>query len=159
MEFKTADLCDQFSAELQVAEPGLRDFGGLIAFHGPVITLKVFEDNSMVRVALEQPGEGRVLVVDGGGSVRCALLGDRLADLALRNGWSGIVVNGCIRDSAAIAKIGIGVKALALNPLKSAKRGLGEHDVPVRFAGVYFMSGEYVYADEDGLLVSKKPLL
>ena len=159
MDFKTTDLCDQFSGELQIAEPGLRDFGGRTAFGGAILTLKVFEDNSLVRTALEEPGAGRVLVVDGGGSIRCALLGDQLAALAAANGWQGVVVNGCIRDSAAVAKIDIGVKAIAVHPLKSVKRGMGERDVPIRFAGVYFDGGEYLYADEDGLVVAKRALL
>lgn len=112
-----------------------------------------------MRTALEQPGQGRVLVVDGGGSLRCALLGDQLAELAEENDWAGVVVNGCIRDSAAIAELGIGVKALGVHPLKSVKRGVGERDVPVRFAGVNFIPGHYLYGDEDGLIVSEKPLL
>jgi regulator of ribonuclease activity A len=123
------------------------------------VTVKVFEDNSLVRSALEESGEGRILVVDGGGSMRCALLGDQLAELAEENDWAGVIVNGCIRDSAAIAEIPIGVKAIGVHPLKSVKRGVGERDIPVRFAGVTFLPGHYIYADEDGLLVSEKPLL
>jgi regulator of ribonuclease activity A len=158
MSFKTTDLCDQYADVVQIAEPLFGDFGGLIAFAGPIVTLKVFEDNSLVRAALEEPGRGRVLVVDGGGSLRCALLGDQLAALAEANDWAGIVVSGCIRDSAAIAELDIGVKALAVYPLKSVKRGVGERDIPVRFAGVNFIPGHHLYADEDGLLVSEKPL-
>lgn len=158
MSFKTTDLCDQYADVVQIAEPLFGDFGGLIAFAGPIVTLKVFEDNSLVRAALEEPGRGRVLVVDGGGSLRCALLGDQLAALAEANDWAGIVVSGCIRDSAAIAELDIGVKALAIYPLKSVKRGVGERDIPVRFAGVNFIPGHHLYADEDGLLVSEKPL-
>ncbi|MBL8251882.1 MAG: ribonuclease E activity regulator RraA, partial [Candidatus Competibacter sp.] len=118
MDFKTTDLCDEFSDRLQVAEPLFGDYGGEALFCGSIATLKVFEDNSLVRTALEEPGKGRVLVVDGGGSMRCALLGDQLAELAEENDWVGVVVNGCIRDSAAIAEIGIGVKALGVHPLK-----------------------------------------
>ncbi|MBK8509663.1 MAG: ribonuclease E activity regulator RraA [Candidatus Competibacter sp.] len=158
MDFKTTDLCDEFSDRLQIAEPLFGDYGGETMFYGAIATLKVFEDNSLVRTALEEPGKGRVLVVDGGASMRCALLGDQLADLAEENDWAGVVVNGCIRDSAAIAEIDIGVKALAVHPLKSVKRGVGERDVPVRFAGVQFVPGHYIYADEDGLIVSEKPL-
>ena len=159
MDFKTTDLCDDFSDHLQVAEPIFGDYGGEIMFSGTIVTLKVFEDNSLVRSALEEPGDGQVLVVDGGGSMRCALLGDQLAELAEENDWAGVVVNGCIRDSAAISEIPIGVKALGVHPLKSVKRGIGERDIPVRFAGITFLSGHYVYADEDGLLVSEKPLV
>jgi len=159
MDFKTTDLCDEFSDRLQVAEPIFGDYGGEVMFSGAVVTVKVFEDNSLVRSALEESGDGRVLVVDGGGSMRCALLGDQLAELAEENDWAGVIVNGCIRDSAAIAEIPIGVKAVGVHPLKSVKRGVGERDIPVRFAGVTFQPGYYVYGDEDGLLVSEKPLL
>jgi regulator of ribonuclease activity A len=159
MDFKTTDLCDDFSDRLQVAEPIFGDYGGEIMFSGPIVTLKVFEDNSLVRSALEEPGHSRVLVVDGGGSMRCALLGDQLAELAEENKWAGVIVNSCIRDSAAIAEIPIGVKALGVHPLKSVKRGIGERDIPVRFAGITFLPDHYVYADEDGLLVSEKPLI
>ena len=158
MSFKTTDLCDQYSDVMQIAEPLFGDFGGLMAFAGPIVTLKVFEDNSLVRVALGEPGEGRVLVVDGGGSLRCALLGDQLAELAEANAWAGVIVYGCIRDSAAIAEINIGVKALAVHPLKSVKRGVGERNIPVRFAGINFIPGHHLYADEDGLLASERAL-
>jgi len=158
MDFKTTDLCDEFSDRLQVAEPIFGDYGGEVMFFGPIVTVKVFEDNSLVRSALEEPGDGRVLVVDGGGSMRCALVGDQLAELAEENDWAGVIVNGCIRDSAAIAEIPIGVKAIGVHPLKSVKRGVGERDIPVRFAGVTFQPGYSIYADEDGLLVSEKPL-
>ena len=159
MDFKTTDLCDEFSDRLQVAEPIFGDYGAEVMFSGPIVTLKVFEDNSLVRAVLEEPGDGRVLVVDGGGSMRCALVGDQLAELAEDNEWAGVIVNGCIRDSQAIGEIPIGVKALGVHPLKSVKRGVGERDIPVRFAGVTFQPGGYIYADEDGLLVSEKPLL
>lgn len=158
MDFRTTDLCDEFSERLQVAEPVFGDYGGEIMFSGSITTLKVFEDNSLVRTVLEEPGGGRVLVVDGGGSMRCALLGDQLAELAEENDWAGVVVNGCIRDSSPISEIPIGVKALGVHPLKSVKRGVGERDIPVRFAGVTFKPGHYLYADEDGLLVAEQPL-
>lgn len=159
MDFKTCDLCDQHADELQIAEPLFGDFGGRIAFCGPIATVKAFEDNVLVREALEEPGQDRVLVVDGGGSLRCALLGDQLAALAEENGWAGVVVNGCIRDSSAVAEVDLGVKALGVHPLKSAKRGVGERDRPVRFAGVAFVPGHYLYADEDGILVAERALL
>lgn len=158
MNVKTADLCDQFSEALEIAEPLFRDFGANPSFYGRISTIKCFEDNSLVRAALETPGKGRVLVVDGGGSQRCALMGDQLALLAERNGWAGAIINGCIRDSVDIATLGIGLKALATHPLKSKKRGVGERDVPVRFAGVLFTPECYVYADPDGILVASQAL-
>jgi len=159
MTIKTADLCDEFADRVRIADPVFRAYGGRAAFGGPVTTLRVFEDNVLVRGALEEPGDGRVLVVDGAASMRCALLGDQLAALAADNGWAGVVVNGCIRDSADIAAIDIGVRALATMPLKSRKLGRGERDVPVAFAGVAFEPGQHLYADEDGLLVSADALV
>jgi regulator of ribonuclease activity A len=159
VEIKTADLCDAHAAELQVAEPIFRDYGGAAAFGGPISTVQVYEDNMLVRAALEQPGHGRVLVVDGGGSLRCALVGDLLAGLGVQNGWAGLVVYGCIRDSAEIARLPIGVRALATNPLRSAKRGEGQRDAPVTFAGVTFVPGQHLYADADGIVVAEHALL
>ncbi len=166
MDFKTTDLCDehfdlcnQFSDRLQIAEPIFNDYGGEMMVSGAIVTLKVFEDNTLVRKVLEEPGEDRVLVVDGGGSTRCALLGDQLAELAEDNGWAGVVVNGCIRDSAVVAEMGIGVKAIGTHPLKSVKRNSGERDIPVCFAGITFRPGYYLYADEDGMIVSEQPLI
>lgn len=158
MDFKTADLCDAHSDDLQIVEPGFRSFGGHPRFHGEIVTLKLFEDNSLVRETLGLPGHGKVLVVDGGGSKRCALLGDLLATKAVESGWSGILVNGCIRDSAEIVSMPLGVIALATHPLKSVKKGIGEKDLPVRFAGVTFRPGDYLYADEDGVILSSTPL-
>jgi regulator of ribonuclease activity A len=148
MSFLTADLYDTHGDDLQVALPLFRDFGGRTDFHGPVVTLKVHEDNSLVREVLGEAGEGRVLVVDGGGSLRCALLGDNLARMAAANGWSGLVIHGCIRDSVEIAKLPVGVKALATNPT----------DVVVRFADVSFVPDCYIYADADGIVVSLEEL-
>ena len=159
MSFKTADLCDEYSDILEIAEPLFVDFGAKPSFYGRISTVKCFEDNSLVRSTLETEGKGRVLVVDGGGSRRCALMGDQLAVLAERNNWAGAIINGCIRDSADIATIGIGLKALATHPLKSNKRGAGDRDVIVRFAGVTFIPGYTVYADSDGILVASKSLL
>jgi regulator of ribonuclease activity A len=158
MPFATADLCDEFGAEVQVAEPLFRDWGGADSFAGPIETLRVFEDNALVRAALEAPGRGRVLVVDGGGSLRSALVGGNLAALALRNGWSGIVVHGCIRDTAELAATTLGVKALNAVPRKSARAGAGERGVPVTFAGVTFVPGAHLYADRDGIVVSDRDL-
>jgi regulator of ribonuclease activity A len=158
MPFATTDLCDEFGAEVRVAEPLFRDWGGALSFAGPIETLRVFEDNALVRAALETPGRGRVLVVDGGGSLRRALVGGNLAALAHRNGWSGIVVHGCIRDTAEVAGTPLGVKALNTIPRKSATAGAGERDVPVTFAGVTFVPGAHLYADRDGIVVSDRDL-
>lgn len=159
--FATADLCDAHAgtAGFQVADPGLRDYGGMRCFHGAVATVRAPEDNSLVRQALEEPGQGRVLVVDGGGSLRCALVGDQLAVLAQKNGWAGIVVNGCIRDADEVGRTALGVKALGTNPLKSHKRNEGQRDVELRFSGVLFRPGDFLYADTDGVVVSAKALL
>lgn len=156
--FKTADLCDDHSDSLLIAQPLFRDFGANISFSGVISTVKCFEDNSFVRSQLETAGENRVLVVDAGASTRCAMVGDVLAQMASDNSWSGIIVYGCIRDSAAIATIDIGVKALATMPLKSVKKGVGEVDVKVHFADVDFIPGHYVYADEDGIVLSQVKL-
>ena len=158
MSFATADLYDQHEHRVQVLEPMLSDYGGKRGFSGPIATVKVYEDNSLVRAALEEPGAGKVLVVDGGGSLRCALVGDKLAELASRNGWAGLVVYGCIRDAATIATIPIGLKAVNTTPRKSVKQGTGDRDIPVRFAGVTFTLGWYLYADEDGVLISELSL-
>ena len=151
--FKTADLYDEFGEQLQVCMPGLSDFGGRRAFTGPVETVRCHNDNSRVRECVSQPGQGRVLVVDGGGSLHCALLGDLLAQKAVDNGWAGIVINGCIRDAADIAAMPLGVKALAKIPRKSVRRDRGETGVPVSFLGVDFSPGDRLYADEDGVVV------
>lgn len=158
MQIQTADLCDANEGKVRVVAPMFNSYGGRHAFGGPIATLKVFEDNSLVRSTLETPGDGRVLVVDGGGSMRCALVGDQLAVLAVNNGWAGIVVYGCIRDSRAIGGMDVGVFALSTNPLKSVKRGIGEADVTVIFGGVSFVPGEYLYADDDGVIVSSRAL-
>ncbi len=157
-QFATADLADAHP-EVQIAEPVFRDYGAVTAFHGPAHTLKVFEDNAMVRAALEEPGKGRVLVIDGGGSLRCALVGGNLAQLGVDNGWQGIIVHGCIRDAQEIKALDIGVKALGTHPRRSAK-GLhtGHRDVAVSFAGVTFRSGQWIYADIDGVLVANSDI-
>lgn len=158
MTFTTADLYDKYGDDLKVALPIFKDYGAKRIFHGPISTVKAHEDNSLVRSALEEPGEGRILIVDGDESLRCAMLGDMLAKLGMENGWSGIIVFGCIRDADVIATIDIGVKALNTNPRKSLKRGLGDRDIPVSFAGITFNVGEYVYADTDGVIVSEKKI-
>ena len=158
MTFSTADLYDAHESSVQVVLPGFRDYGGRKRFSGPVSTIEVYEDNSLVRSALEEPGEGRVLVVDGGASMRCALVGDKLAQLAMDNGWSGVIVCGCIRDSGVIAGLDLGLKALGTNPRKSVKKNSGERDVTVNFSGITINPGDYIYADEDGILVSRVSL-
>ena len=157
MKISTADLTDQYPG-VSIAAPVFRAYGAKPAFSGRITTVKCFEDNSLVREILGTPGGGGVLVIDGGGSLNCALLGDVLAQKAFENNWSGVIVNGCVRDSAVIAGIEIGVRALAAHPLKSVKRGLGDKNVPVRFAGVEFTPGHYVYTDTDGIIVSPREL-
>lgn len=159
MSFATADLYDEHEEKLQIATPMFNSYGGKNKFSGPAATVKVFEDNSLVRAALEESGEGKVLVVDGGASLRCALVGDMLAELGKSNNWAGIIVYGCIRDSAVIAKIDIGVKAINTNPRKSVKKGVGERDVTVNFADVTINPGDYIYADEDGVVISVEKLI
>lgn len=150
----TAELSDTYESMIQVAQPIFLDFGGVSEFSGPIATVQVIEDNSSVRAMLEQEGTGRVLVVDGGGSLRCALLGDQLAQLAQDNGWAGVVINGCVRDTAALQEMRLGIRALAAMPRRSGKRVPGRVDVPVIFAGVVFPPGHYLYADSDGIVVS-----
>lgn len=160
MSFKTADLCDAYAEKMhvQIAEPIFRIYGGKPSFSGQITTLKIFEDNTLVRTVLEMRVENRVLVIDGGGSHRCALVGDNLAKLAVDNGWNGIVVYGCIRDSADINEMPIGVRALHTHPLKSRKRGIGEQDILVTFASVNFKTDHYIYVDQDGIIVAAEPL-
>jgi regulator of ribonuclease activity A len=155
---KTTDICDAHEKLVQVADPVWRDFGGVVEFSGRAATLKVFEDNSLVRAALETAGNNRVLVVDGGGSLRCALLGGMLGELGLRNGWAGIVVFGCVRDSEELAACQLGIKALATHPRRSEKHNVGQSGIPVEFAGVSIREGDWLCADEDGLIVAEQPL-
>lgn len=158
MSLAVADLSDAHP-DATICAPLFRDFGGRRRFHGPIRTLKVFEDNALVRITLETPGDGAVLVVDGGGSLRCALVGGNLGALALTHGWAGIVVNGCVRDSAELASQAIGIKALASHPRKSDKGAHGGLiDRPVEFAGARFVPGHWLYADEDGILLAPQAL-
>jgi regulator of ribonuclease activity A len=159
VDIKTADLCDDFSDDVEACEPLFLDFGGELRFAGPIATIKCFEDNSLVRELTGEPGNGRVLVIDAGGSMRRAVVGDLLGKKAVDNGWSGIVVYGCIRDSAALATLPIGVKALGTHPMKTDKRGEGQRDIVVRFAGVTFHPGDWLYADEDGIVVARRQLV
>jgi regulator of ribonuclease activity A len=154
----TANLCDEHGELVQICEPIFQPFGGLRSFHGAISTVRCFEDNSRVREAVESPGEGRVLVVDGGGSRRRALFGDQLGAAAVRNSWSGLIVYGCIRDCAELGRLELGIRALGTMPLRSEKRGKGERDVAVRFAGVTFRPGEFAYVDEDGIVLAATSL-
>ena len=158
MKFTTADLCDAFAPSLHLAQPLFHDYGGVSRFAGPIETVRVFEDNALVRAALETKGQGRVLVVDGGGSLRSALVGGRLAALARDNGWAGLIVNGCVRDSVETRRVPVGIKALNTSPMRSGKSGAGERGVPLSFAGITFSPGHFVFADEDGVVVAERNL-
>ena len=155
MKFVLPDLCDQYGDSLRVLSPMLKNFGGNNCFHGKISTIKCHEDNSFVADAVREEGDGSVLVVDGGGSSRCALLGDNLAAIAASNSWAGIVVFGCVRDVVALKDISIGIQAIAPHPMKSVKRQVGLRDVEVSFGGVSFIPGQYVYADDNGVIVSE----
>ena len=159
MTFLTTDLCDANEDKVRVVEPMFNSFGGRDRFFGRIATLKLFEDNTLVRKTLESPGNKRVLVIDGGGSLRRALVGDQLAALAVKNDWAGILVYGCIRDSKAIGEMDIGVFAIDTHPMKTRKLNTGEAELPVSFGGVTFTPGEWIYADEDGVIVSSSALI
>jgi regulator of ribonuclease activity A len=158
MTIKTADLYDAHGDQLAVAAPIFRSYGAKPAFFGQIATLRCFEDNKSARDALNRGGAGKVLVIDGGGSLRTALVGGLIAALAVEKGWQGIVVNGCVRDSVEINGLDLGVRALATNPTRPQKRVDGELDVPVVFAGITFRPGEWLYADEDGIVVTPEKL-
>ena len=161
--FSTCDLCDAHKADtsgaFRVLPPCFHSYGGRAAFAGPVSTVKCFEDNSLVKAALDEPGAGRVLVVDGGASLRRALVGGNLAAAAARNGWAGVLVDGCVRDARELAQCDVGIRALALLPLATDKRGEGQRDVPVQVQGVPVRPGDWLYADADGVVVSATPLV
>ena len=158
MKFVLPDLCDQYGDSLRVLSPMLKNFGGNNCFHGKISTIKCHEDNSFVADAVKEEGDGSVLVVDGGGSLRCALLGDNLAAIAASNSWAGIIVFGCVRDVAALKDISLGIQAIAPHPMKSVKRKVGLRDVEVSFGGVSFIPGHYVYADDNGVIVCEDEL-
>ena len=149
----TADLYDEYEERLQSCDLQLRQYGGRRVFAGPIATVRCFEDNALVKAVLGTPGEGRVLVVDGGGSLHTALMGDLIAGSAVANGWAGVVIHGAVRDVAALAELDLGVKALGSNPRKSAKTGAGERDVVVSFGGVSFTPGARLVSDDDGIVV------
>ncbi len=152
------DLCDLFPERVNVFECQFNHYGQHQLFYGQAVTVKCFEDNSVVKKLVNTPGNGKVIVVDGGGSTRRALLGDMLAEAAVANGWSGLVINGYIRDVATINTLALGVKALGTTPIKTDKRDIGELNVPIRFSGVTVTQGDWVYADQNGVLISKEEL-
>ena len=159
MTFKTADLLDDNEDKpLQVVQPGFNNYGGRSKFSGEIVTIKIYEDNSLVRELVAEDGKGKVLVIDGGGSTRCALLGDMLAEKAAKNGWEGIVVYGCVRDVDVLAQTDLGIQALASHPMKTDKRGIGDLNVAVTFGGVTFRPGEFIYADNNGVIISPSAL-
>jgi len=159
VKFTTSDLCDAFPAAVRVALPAFKDYGGASRFAGPIDTLQVFEDNGLVAEVLDTAGRGRVLVLDGGGSIRTALVGGRLAKLAHTNGWAGLLVNGCVRDSVEIREVPMGVLALATSPRRSGKAGNGQQGGSVTFAGLTFSPGQHLYADEDGIVLAERSLI
>lgn len=160
MQFTTADLCDRYAenGHLQILEPILKDFGGKALFSGRITTLKVFEDDALIEKTLQEKVENRVLVIDGGGSHRCALIGCDLIRLAHKNGWQGIIIYGCVRNLVAIREIPIGIRALHAHPQKSHRRGAGDRNTLISFAGVHFKKDHFLYADEDGIIVSEAML-
>jgi regulator of ribonuclease activity A len=162
MTFATCDLCDVHKADasgnFRVLPPVFRDFGAVRVFAGPVVTVKCFEDNSLVKAMVDIAGQGRVLVVDGGASLRRALLGGNLGAAAAKNGWAGVVIDGCVRDVAELATHAVGIRALASTPLPTEKRQEGQRDVPLQVQGVWVRPGDWLYADADGMVVSAHAL-
>ena len=159
MTFKTADLSDAHEGEVQVVLPGLHNFGGRSRFHGPMVTLRADGDFTKIRDLVNGPGDGQVLVVDDGGALDHVVFGDRLASAATQNGWSGIVIHGCTRDAADIAAMDLGIKAMATNPRRGGQGDGGEIGVELEFLGAVFRPGEYLYSDEDGIILSSIMLL
>jgi len=158
MTYSTPDLCDDNPELVRVLEPMMANFGGRESFGGKIVTIKCHEDNSLVKENAGKPGHGKVMVVDGGGSLRRALLGDMIAENAVKNGWEGLIIYGCVRDVDALVTLDLGVQALASIPLKTDKRGIGDLNVDLTFGGVTFIAGEYVYADNNGVVVSSESL-
>ncbi|PVZ67653.1 ribonuclease E activity regulator RraA [Pelagibaculum spongiae] len=155
----TPDLCDQFPKQVSVLDPVYKSFGGNESFCGEVVTVKCFEDNSKVKQLVDTDGTGKVMVVDAGGSMRRACLGDMLAEKAQNNGWAGIIIYGCVRDVEILKTLNIGVQALGSHPMKTDKRGLGDINIPLQFSGVTVIPGNYIYADLNGIIVSDKALV
>ncbi len=159
MSFVTCDLCDDHPDDVRVCEPMFASFGGRETFCGEIVTVKCHEDNSRVKELLATPGKGKVLMVDGGGSLRCALMGDLIGASAVQNGWEGVIIYGCVRDVDALAELDIGVHAVAAIPLKSVRKGVGETGLDITFGGITFVQGQYVYADNNGVITSPKKLV
>ena len=153
MSYATSDLCDEYGEHARILEPILHSYGGKTSFSGIISTLKAFEDYMLVRERLEQPGNGRVLVVDGGASIRCALLGDQTASIAVKNGWAGVVINGAVRDVEALSQLEIGIVAFGISPRRSPTGAVGQSDIPVMFGSITFQPGEWLVADADGIVV------
>ena len=158
MTFSTPDLCDAYPDDIRVVEPIFINYGGRSSFGGRIVTVKCFEDNSVVKSSISENGDGCVMVVDGGASTRCALLGDLLAAKAMENGWAGLIIYGSIRDVDQIGEMDIGVQAVNTIPVKSIRKGVGEFNIPVTFGGVTFFPDQYVYADNNGIITSPKEL-
>ena len=158
MTSSTCDLCDQFPDRIRVLAPIFRHYGGRTRFSGSIATIKCFEDNVFIREAAIEEGRGRVMVIDGGGSLRSALVGDGIAEWARDHGWAGMIINGCVRDTVALAKVDLGVMAIGVNPVTPGKRRVGARDVAVTFGDVRFVPGEYAYCDEDGVVIATERL-
>ena len=158
MNYSTPDLCDEYPDLVRVVDSRFINIGGNKSFGGEIVTIKCFEDNSLVKENAGKPGDGKVLVVDGGASMRRALCGDLVAESAMNNGWEGLIIYGCIRDVDQISEMKIGLQALGTVPLKTEKRGIGDLNIPITFGGVTFIPGEFVYADSNGIIVSSKEL-
>ena len=158
MAFSTPDICDDYLVDLQVLEPIFSEYGASEQFSGEIVTIKCFEDNTLLKKTLGTDGTGKVMIVDGGGSLRRALLGDMLAAMAVDNGWQGVLINGCVRDVEIIKTIKLGVRALNCHPVRSDKRNEGQLNVPIAFAGANIMPGQYLYADENGILIANSKL-
>lgn len=150
----TADLVDDIGPDVRSCDLQLRQFGGRDMFAGPISTVRCLQDNALLKSVLSEPGDGRVLVIDGDGSLHTALVGDVIAELGRSNGWSGLIINGAVRDASTLATLQIGIKALGTNPRKSTKTGAGQRDVPVTFGGITFVPGEIAYSDDDGIVVT-----
>jgi len=157
VDYVTPDLCDAYP-DVRVITPMFRNYGGRKSFGGQVVTVKCFEDNSRVKELLATPGKGKVLVVDGGGSLRCALLGDLIGASAVKHEWEGVIIYGCVRDVDALAQLDLGVQAINSMPMKSNRRGIGETGIRLSFGGVIIEDGEYIYADNNGVIVADKAL-
>jgi len=154
----TADLVDKYGDRIRACSAQFRQYGRVLRFCGPIRTIKTFKENALIKATLSERGNGSVLVIDGAASLESALVGDLIAALALRNGWAGLVIWGAVRDSVALAQLDLGIKALGTNPAKSGKNSVGELDVPVEFGGVTLRAGDWLYSDEDGIVVSDRQL-